>query len=270
VTLGAVGADTADGVADKTRAGSMIDSLPESVNAFWTNLGPRSVFLVVGIQDRKATEGWERSGLVGVGCVKALVLIQRQLLSAGLSGEFVTAEELPPARWGGDLVLIGGPDTNGVTAEMLNQLDGCLSFAFPRWSSHNVGLFDRLLSTQILPESDAQGEVVIDYGLIVCARNPLANDDAKVVVLAGCWGYGTAAAATVLGSKMLYESDVCRSGQPFEALVRTVVLQKTHHAASIVDVRPLDAFTAEQRVSRSQRASPSTGLYVSRVDQGGR
>jgi hypothetical protein len=119
-----------------------------------------------------------------------------------------------------------------------------LSFVFPGWQDHVVSMMDRTTSSEISSEFDRDGTMTADYGLVVRARNPLADADsgAEVLIVAGCSGYGTAAAAEILGRRALHRDVATRRQSPFEALVRTTVVGRAPHSASLVEIRALAEF----------------------------
>lgn len=232
----------------------------QSLHSFWEPMVARGLTVVIGTQSLGYAEEWEPSGLVGLGDVKALLEIHRQLLSVGFEGEIIDAEDLPRSRLGSDLVVIGGPDANKITAMLMDLLDPSLSFVFPGSQQHVVNLYDKVAEDIVGPEIGHDGELLHDFGLVVRAPNPLANGATEVVVVAGCWGHGTAAAAAVLGTADFRENDICRQG-PFEAVVKTRVYQKSHFGPSIVQARSLSSF-GEQK--RAWRPSGLLGIPVRR------
>lgn len=205
---------------------------------FWKHMGDRGVTVVVGVQDRGSLDAWERSGLIGLGDAEAMVSIEEQLRDFGFDPTVRPAEDMASPELRGDLVLIGGPDANAVTAEMMRRIGPALTFGFPHWRAHVVLLTDTETGAEYNAEYDREGRVVTDYGLVVRAPNPLAEDGTEVVILAGCWGHGTAAAAESLRGKALHRHGVSTRGA-FEALVKVAVVNGRNHAVSVVDVRAL-------------------------------
>lgn len=59
-----------------------------------------------------ALEGWEPSGLVGLGDVTGLITIQRELQGIGCKVKVSSVHSLSPEDCERDLVLLGGPDAN--------------------------------------------------------------------------------------------------------------------------------------------------------------
>jgi hypothetical protein len=205
---------------------------------FWRAMGSRRPFIVLGAPDEEALSEWEKTGMVGKGDILALVEVESQLRRLGFTGQIVEAKELPPHDLKSDLVLIGGPDGNAVTKIMLNELDGVLSFGFGEVRpGQATPILDRR-GGELAPEHDLKtGDPVDDYGLIIRTANPLAPDDAELVVLAGCWGYGTAAAAEMLDEPKLLR----RRGRSkrFEAVIKTCVVQGVYCKTEVHDVREI-------------------------------
>ncbi|WP_410590435.1 hypothetical protein [Amycolatopsis sp. lyj-23] len=206
---------------------------------FWKHPGDRGVTIVVGAQSRGWLDAWERSGLIGLGDAEALASIEEQLRSFGFGLTVRSAEDMAGADLRRDLVLIGGPDANPVTATMIQRIRPAPTFAFPYWRDHVVLLVDRTTGREYRPEYDDDGHLTADYGVVVRAPNPLAGDGTEVMILSGCWGHGTAAAAESLRSKALHRAGVS-TRRPFEALVKVAVADRRNHTVTVLEVRPLE------------------------------
>jgi len=157
----------------------------------------------------------------------------------GLKVKIEPANDLASRELRRDLVLIGGPDGNNVTAEVIRRIRPKPSFTFPVSGHPNI-LVDMATGVEYRPEHDATGRITADYGLIVRAPNPLADDGTEVTLLAGCWGHGTAAAADSLRGKAL-QAQAVSVHRPFEALVRVEVLNGRNHGVSVLEVRALES-----------------------------
>ena len=205
---------------------------------FWKDMGDRGVTVVFGVQDRGSLDAWERSGLIGLGDAEAIVSIEEQLRTYGFDPTVRPTEDLAASELRRDLVLIGGPDGNAVTAEMVQRIEPALTFRFPHWREHVVLLVDKTTGHEYHPEYDEDGRLTVDYGVVVRAPNPLADDGTEVVLLCGCWGHGTAAAAESLRGKALHQREVS-TRRPFEALVKVAVVNGRNHAITVLDVRAL-------------------------------
>ncbi|MEU7790227.1 hypothetical protein [Amycolatopsis sp. NPDC049159] len=206
---------------------------------FWRAMGSRQPFIVLGAPDAEALRRWEKTGMVGKGDILALVEVESQLRRLGFTGRIIEAKELPPHDLMSDLVLIGGPDGNTVTKTMLKALGDRISYGFGEARPDQATpLRDNRAGEEFSPAPDPDtGDPVEDYGLIVRSANPLAPGSAEIVILAGCWGYGTAAAAEMLDeSKLLRRWP--RSGK-FEAVVKTSVVQGVYCKTEVQDVRAI-------------------------------
>jgi len=206
---------------------------------FWRQIGVRGPVLVLGTHDPEALGEWERFGLVGYGDATALIEIQQQFRALGLKLTTTGAGILSQNEWRKDLILIGSPDANEATAEIMGELEPRLTYSFPYWKNHNVTIADKLSGDKIKPESGPGGQIKTDYALIIRAPNPLAPSDSEVVIIAGCWGYGTAAASSLLAEKRFYRDPVVSSRKPFEALVRVRVLGGSQYYAELKEARLL-------------------------------
>jgi hypothetical protein len=235
---------------DRTDSASLKASTP-----FWANLVGKNPTIVVGMHDRIQMDDWERSGMIGLGDLRATIAIQRQLWSAGIEAQVVGAEDLSNAQLEADLILIGGPDGNKITAHMMGRLDSSLSFIFPRWSEHYYYLVDKVESREIVPEFGDRSPEGVDYGIIISAPNPVATNS-ELRILSGCQGYGTTAAAKALGVHSFLENPVCCSGEPFEALVRTEVVEQSDRAPVVIEARLLESYAEEKAAWRL----PETGF----------
>lgn len=210
---------------------------------FWRSLCSRTPLIVIGAPDLEPLNKWEKSGMVGKGDIIALVDIQNQLRELGFEGKIVESKELNSGDHRKDLVLIGGPDGNSVTATMMREIDRVLSYEFT-WNS-GVGnvVIDRTTGSTSAPQYDESGDPTSDYGLIIRSVNPLAPKKAEIVILAGCWGFGTAAAAELLRDRKFLRQQ--RKSKHFETLVKTTVVGRAHYNAEDRGTRPITHATAE-------------------------
>ncbi|WP_439382321.1 hypothetical protein [Amycolatopsis lexingtonensis] len=225
-----------------TKAGRRLRLL--RARRFWKAMGSRKPFIVLGAPDWEPLRTWEKSGMVGKGDILALVEIETQLRELGFKGRIVESRELNPRDLRSDLVLIGGPDGNSVTATMMGNLGEAISYEF-KWDPEvGPAVHDRQSGTAAAtPRYDAAGDPVSDFGLIIRAVNPLAPETAEIVILAGCWGYGTAAAAEKLRDRKFLRRQ--RKSKHFEALVETTVVRGAHYNAKVKDTRDLTRVPAD-------------------------
>jgi hypothetical protein len=162
---------------------------------FWAPLVETEARVILG---RLHDPEMEPSGLVGIGDVRALASLNHrwgELHVAQwpvLSGNQAAGLALGKFT----LVVLGGPDMNRVHEELAEAL----SF---RWViTHDPVAGNIVVDTQsqkrYKPTYGDSGELLTDYGIIVCAKNPFASppNATRVYVFAGCFGFGTQAAVT--------------------------------------------------------------------------
>ncbi|UQU68228.1 hypothetical protein COUCH_18935 [Couchioplanes caeruleus] len=191
---------------------------------FWGRMATRGVTVVLGAQDRAALGQWEPSGLVGMGDVVGLITIQRELQEIGCSVRVLSVGSLAPEDHERDLILLGGPDTNELTRATMERFTDELSITVPGAKVHDVTLRDSVSGDDFVPRRGADGSLTLDYGLVVRTPNPLSNGRrTEVLILAGCWGYGTAGAAEAVCDSDFLQHAVVKETRFFEAVVRTAV-----------------------------------------------
>lgn len=148
--------------------------------------------------DTKHTTTWDPSGLAGVGDVVALTVIERHLRSIRLQDYDVCYSHLMVGdQLNSNLVLIGGPYSNHVSRMAMERLP--LTFVFNDAEKCDVRILDRIDGTLHGPIEREVGALTTDTGLIVRARNPF-NSERQILIVAGSYGFGSAAAATLVAS----------------------------------------------------------------------
>ncbi|MFJ9785697.1 hypothetical protein ACIRSS_39420 [Amycolatopsis sp. NPDC101161] len=163
------------------------------------------------------------AGMVDEGDLLAAVELQAQL---GAAVRLVEAGAVTDNQLCDDLILIGG---NSLTGKVLERLDGVLSLGFAEDGS---AVYDRKSGFAASPRFDDAGEPRVDYGLVIRAANPFAPETSEVVVVAGCGGYGTAAAAEAFD-----EAEALGGYRHFEALVETTVFRGSHRDTFVREAR---------------------------------
>jgi hypothetical protein len=182
--------------------------------------------VVIGSHDDPGVRLFEASGMIGIGDALALTsLLHAQRQAGGSSPQVRPANQIRGMSREeyrrGNLILIGGPDVNEITREVMQALGGQLRFGDP--ARHEVFIEDTKTGQKFLPRLGDSGDVVLDYGLSIRAPNPF-NANRLVLIVAGSFGYGTFSAASVCESSELLgrvfpDGDV----KNFEALVSTVI-----------------------------------------------
>ncbi|MBL7259285.1 hypothetical protein [Paractinoplanes lichenicola] len=208
---------------------------------FWGGMATRGVTVVIGAQDPAALGRWEPSGLVGMGDAMALITLQRELEAIGCRVDVRSAEALAPEHLERDLLLLGGPDANKITRDTLEHYDQVLKLTVPGFKSHEVAIRDTRSDRYYAPRKGADDEWVLDYGLLVRLPNPLSNGRrTEVLILAGCWGYGTEGAAKAVSELDFLKEVGVKKNRFFEALVRTTVRANVGYYQRPELIRPLE------------------------------
>jgi hypothetical protein len=158
------------------------------------------------------------------------------------------ADQRGPAHRGGpraavarrprNLILIGGPDGNRVTGEVITRTGGTLSLVSPDGEPPFV--LDSANGKQYRPERLQDRGSFSDYGLVVLAPNPF-NPKTHVLVVAGLYGYGSWAGARLVTQEDFARNDLVVSGTPFEAMFTVDVVDQTPQHVSLMTMRPLSA-----------------------------
>ncbi|WP_410598391.1 hypothetical protein [Amycolatopsis sp. lyj-90] len=207
---------------------------------FWRALGGRHPLIVLGAHDLGQQRRWARAGVVGMGDIGALVEIEAQLRKLGFAGRIAESRQLSPRELSSDLVLIGGPVANAVARTMMEKLSGVISYGFAEDRDHEAAVVHDLRTGRVFaPQYDESGYPVSDHALIIRTRNPLAPDTSEIVIVAGCWEHGTAAAAEKLGDRKFLRT--MKKMEHFEVLLETTVVNGAHYNAKVVETRRIPA-----------------------------
>jgi hypothetical protein len=186
---------------------------------FWKNFAviDRSR-VVLGVHP--GFEDFDPAGLAGVGDVRALTELQAIFVESGL-GRLPTIvsvepdEALPEDL---DLVLIGSPDVNQGTKQVLLRVPGRFTFSDEKF---NVSITDQ--KTGKVYPLDLGPDFQTDAGVIKKMPNPL-DKDRQVLIIAGSFGHGTLAGVRLCRERRFLSDPRVASGQPFECLFTTEVL----------------------------------------------
>lgn len=133
----------------------------------------------------------EPAGLMGKGDHEAIVRVQAGLARAGLDQTLsVRSDDELGERRKDNLIVIGGPDVNQITEELLTLLNCGVTIARTN-SSRNV-VQDVINGPRYNTTSEAQETT--DYGILVKGPSPYQQGK-QVVIIAGAYGYGCLAAS---------------------------------------------------------------------------
>lgn len=207
--------------------------------------------VVVGVHEDGPVKGWEPSGLLGVGNARALAEVQVQLDQICVQiPKVVYSHQVEADTLKNNLVLIGGPDCNKITAEVLARLDCTLQFADAE--RHVVSIVDRrrdeVHNPKMVndPTSAEAFRLVEDYGLVIRARNPF-NPESSVLIICGSFGFGSWAGAQLIRTTSFLKDRLVTAQVPIECLFRTEVVDHTPQAPELLRIRSLDDREATRR-----------------------
>ncbi|GAA3068006.1 hypothetical protein GCM10010448_59170 [Streptomyces glomeratus] len=109
--------------ARQARSGSATSQVRDrQAREFWPQFTERDLTVVVGLHQ---LTGWEPSGFIGVGDAFALSELQQHFIRIGAPSPLITySDRLDSPSRRNPLILIGGPDGNGITNEVMQRLVG--------------------------------------------------------------------------------------------------------------------------------------------------
>ncbi len=153
----------------------------------------------------------------GIGQAKALALITPSLIRGWRDIDLQQvwfADSITGSSIEGDLILLGGPKHNELTAEAFRLL------------GHRFGVYqeDSVISIgdggsgdhQVVCGTVESRDVRTDYGLVLCARSPWSPEH-RLVLISGCHTYGVVAAARY----MVESKEVRNAPEEFAAVVES-------------------------------------------------
>lgn len=187
------------------------------VRRFWRPLTSGGLTLVLGSFRNDDILRVEPSGVVGIGDLRGLHELIEQLGGARLKGLRIEyADTLSKQDREGNLVLLGGGDTNQLTPYFMREV-GAQSELVNEAQNALPSLRDNAYDDASIRPELAGDRVVADCGVLIRARNPL-NPDRWVVIIAGCLGFGTWA-----GVRLTTSDDLRHAPDAFECVFRATV-----------------------------------------------
>jgi hypothetical protein len=205
---------------------------------FWTPFSDEQLQIVVGRHGSFTT--FEYSGFLGVGTVLGMTELQLHLNDVGLQNFAVSFAD----RIGGDslrthMVLLGGPDANAITNEVVNRIKSTLRFGNPK--IHEIALYDSMTKKVYAPAGAGTNSIKDDYAIIFRTSNPFASGRC-LLLIAGSFGYGTWAGVRFVASQAFLDHELVRSGAAVECLIRTDIFRDTPQAIELITMREIKDF----------------------------
>lgn len=156
----------------------------------WGVRDPANLTVCIAVSAMTDTGSYKRPA-TGAGSTRALALIAPSLARAYSAVDF-QGLRFPTEvgkRLEGDLVVLGGPKTNAITARVLSQLT----------KSHGLDFDDRHFAfgsyRREFGASNERGEIRSDFGLVLSIRNPFSAGKSSLTIFAGRHTFGVVSAA---------------------------------------------------------------------------
>lgn len=198
---------------------------------------------------------FEPSGFIGVGDANALNEMRSYLVRIG-AGQLSIAysDAFPGERLRSNLILLGGPDANKVTELFLTRFSPRLTF--DKYRDHDVTVLDQADGKRYSPiivdkreellyrrgtssPDSSEFELTRDYAVIIGMRNPFSPERRQVLVIAGCFGFGTWAGVRFATSPKFLKRLVGKLGDSFEALIEVDIAGGEPQRLTLVVARTL-------------------------------
>jgi hypothetical protein len=182
---------------------------------------------------------FEASGLLGLG--DAICLTE---VSAGLrmryGGDLPVrySDRLSGDDFGHNLILLGGPDANSTTREVLPKMPTSLRFGDASRDESPLALYSSVSGRAYVPQRDGNDELCVDYGVILRTSNPFKNDR-MVIAIFGCFGFGTWAAGRHAFSNDFLADPTVAKGAALECVVRTEIIRGVPQQVTVCEIREL-------------------------------
>lgn len=178
---------------------------------YWRRLTDQEVVIVVGKHD--FPEGYEAAGLVGVGDVLALGEIIAQLRSISFKKyKIVVADSADNDDCQKNLILLGGADMNSVSRSFIEATSKVRKITFGNPDKHEISF-----NLEGKSYGSALGTNRTDAAAITFTRSPF-HAQSFVLLLSGCYGTGTLAAAQMTCWDKAFHRRVWRLNQ-FESAI---------------------------------------------------
>lgn len=186
---------------------------------------------------------FEQSGFLGVGDAIGLTELRTYFGGLGLRDFTVSyADRVDGDSLKTNLILIGGPDANAVSKEVVTKINSTLRFGNP--AHYEIAIYDSATDRIYAPltKSDSH-EIIKDYGVILKTTNPFSPSK-QVLVIAGSFGYGAWAGIRYAISKQFIENEFVIQGKPLECLIEADIVRGTPQDIRLVTVRSLENLRA--------------------------
>jgi hypothetical protein len=184
-------------------------------------------------------KSFEESGFVGLGCAIGLTELSAYFEEVGLKEFTVSyADRLDGDDLKTNLVLLGGPDANAVTREVIPRISSELQLGNP--TNYEISIYDSQTTKMYAPSrSPLTNEIDKDYAVIIRAENPFAPTK-QILLIAGSYGYGTWAGVRFAISKQFLDNSIVAENKSLECLIETDIVRETPQDIRLIILRSLE------------------------------
>ena len=211
------------------------DPLKRMSKEFWAPLADQGLQIILG--RFREFQTFEQSGFVGVGSANAMMELRTHFESLGLSEIPISyADQLDGDALKTNLIVLGGPDANLLTREVVGRVSTTLKFGDP--DQYVISLFDSAEGCEYVPRQGQSGIIENDFGIILLCSNPFAPKK-RMLLGAGSFGYGTWACVRFVHSNEFLGNPLVASGADIECLIETDVLWETPQHVKVHAMREL-------------------------------
>lgn len=146
---------------------------------------------------------------------RSFAAFQRLFSGLGFSCEPSDSEVALAELGAFNIVVLGGPTANRVTEKLWATAAAGVPFAIDAEKQ-----IVRALPSDFVPEYDAHGKLMVDFGIILRRRNPI-NVEQGLLIAAGCHGFSTEACVAILTQSETQKTLARRTkGSDFVAIIR--------------------------------------------------
>jgi hypothetical protein len=211
--------------------------LIEKAKDFWTPFSDGQLQIVMG-RHRDFTT-FEYSGFLGVGDVLGMTELQVHLNDVGLQNVNISFAD----HLGGDslkthMIILGGPDGNSITSEVVGRINSTLRFGNP--NLHEIALYDSKTGNVYAPSGTGTESIKDDYAIIFLAINPF-NFSKRLLLIGGSFGYATWAGVRFVLSNEFLDHDLVKTGADIECLIKTDIFRDTPQQIELIILREMES-----------------------------
>jgi len=196
----------------------------KNADRFWRSFSEGPVRIVIG-RFLDEFKQFEQTGLLGVGDAIAMSELTSFLESVGVREHAVHyADLLDGSLLGSNLIVLGGPDANLLTRDIMSRIESSL-----RPGDHeiyDVSLNDTKAKKIFVPRSGSDGNLLNDYAIVAKNRNPY-NASKQILVIFGCFGYGTWAGVRFVTSEEGLGALAALPSRTMECLVEADIVRQS-------------------------------------------